>query len=289
MHFRIKPSSIILLVLLLGWWQGAAAQETLSFDTLIPREDYHLNAHFFEAYGEGPFPIAILLQGLLGPEGDVLGLGNRLSQAGIQVLTFNFSGIHSSGGQWTMANDLSDVRAVYEYVHEPDVIAHHRIDTTRVFLGGHSHGGGVALLYAADHPEVKNVFSISGNEFGEWARRLSRDSAFAHAINGVFQSYIAKGWMRIAEGADRELLDNVEKYDISGRRLSRLANRNIFLLGGLNDRTITMEEYTLPLYRGLQQEGAERVRFIVYQTDHVVSGMHGRLAEDLIDWIRASR
>lgn len=226
MHLYLKLGSISLLVLLAGWLNKAPAQERLSFDTRIPRADYSLSAHFFEADGAGPFPIAILLHGLLGEEGDVLGLGKRLSAAGIHALVFNFSGIHSSGGQWTMANDQLDVRAAYDYVHRPEIVARYRIDTSLVFLGGHSHGGGVAMLYAADHLEVKHVFSISGNEFGTWAERLNLDPSFAQAMDAVFLDYFTKGWIRIAEGADRELPDNVAKYDIRGR-LARLADRNI--------------------------------------------------------------
>lgn len=151
----LKSGSLSLLVIFVGWWNGAMAREAPSFDTLIPREDHHLSAHFFEAKGEGPFPIAVLLQGLLGEEGEVLGLGKKLSEAGIHALAFNFSGVHSSGGERTMVNDQLDVGAAYDYVHRPEIVARYHIDTSLVFLGGRSHGGGVAMPYAADNPEVE--------------------------------------------------------------------------------------------------------------------------------------
>lgn len=286
MSQRIMLTLNGLLILLVGLSQGAAVQATDSFEILIPRGDYSLRGHLFEAAGEGPFPLAIVLQGMPGGESDVLGLGQRLSEAGIHALTFNYSGTYSSGGNWTMANDAADVRAVHDFAGQPEFVARYSINKARVVLGGYSHGGGVALLFAADNPEVRNVFSIGGNEFGEWARRTSRDSAFAQVIDEVFVDYVDQGWIRPADGADRELLDHVEKYDVR-RRSPLLAKAQLLLVGGLDDQTTAIEDHLLPLYRSLQREGAQRVRFVVHQTDHSFSTVYDQIATDLIDWIRS--
>ena len=169
-----------------------------------------------------------------------------------------------------------------------DVVKRYSIDPDRFYLGGYSHGGGVALLYAANHPEVHRVFSIAGNDFGEWARRTSRDAAFAEAIAGAFAHYSAQGWVRRAAGADRELLNNVENYDVRARA-AVLADLELFLAAGQNDRTTALEDHMLPLYRELQSEGAARARLVVYQADHSFDDACDRIARDLIDWIRSSQ
>jgi dienelactone hydrolase len=166
-------------------------------------------------------------------------------------------------------------------------VKRHGIDPDRIILGGYSHGGGVALLYAADHPEVHRVFSIAGNDFGEWARRTSRDSVFSAAIAGAFAHYAAQGWVRPAAGADRELPDNLQKYDVRARA-ALLADRELFLAAGLNDRTTALEDHMLPLYRELQRTGATQVRFGVYQADHSFGDERDQIASDLVDWIQSN-
>lgn len=278
--------SFVLLFIILP--QAASSQETDSFDILIPRNDYHLRGHIYEASGEGPFPIVILLQGIPGGERDVLSLGQKLSEAGIHAFTFNYSGTHNSGGKWTLANDMSDVRAAYNYIHQPEFVKRHLINKSRVFLGGYSHGGGAALLFAAGHPEIDHVISIGGNDFGEWARRTKQDTLFAKAVDGIFANYIEQGWIRPAEGADSELLNHADKYDVR-KHAPDLIDRNILLIGGLDDQTTAIEDHMLPLYRALQQNGAKQIQALVYQADHSFSNGKDKLARDIIDWIQKNK
>jgi len=52
-----------------------------------------LNADFYKASGLEKKPTLILLHGMPGGEGDLFGLGKKLSPLGINVLVFNFSGV----------------------------------------------------------------------------------------------------------------------------------------------------------------------------------------------------
>ncbi len=284
-HLLNKVVRVSLILLLpLGFSRDAIAQQPISSKILIPRGTYYLHGHFFEADSERPAPIVILLPGIPGGVGDVLSLGRRLSEEGIHTLTFNYSGTHHSGGEWTMANDKTDVRAANDYIHQHEIITRYGIDTTRVYLGGYSHGGGVALLYAADHSEVRRVFSIGGNDFGEWARKTTRDAAFRKVIDELFVAYAAQGLIRPANGADRELLDHVDKYDVRVRA-PLLADRQILLVAGLDDQTTVMEDHMLPFYRALQREGTQDMRFISYKADHSFGNVHDQIANQLVDWM----
>lgn len=276
--------TISIVIVALGFSSVVVAQELGLSEVVIPRGEYALRGQFFEAKGTARAPVVLLLPGIPGTPGDVLGLGQNLAEVGIHVLTFNYSGTHGSGGEWTLANDQDDVQSAFHYLRSGDVVKRYNIDSDRLYLGGYSHGGGVALLFAADHPEVRQVFSIAGNDFGEWARRTSRDSVFAEAIAGAFAHYSAQGWVRPAAGADRELPDNVDKYDVRARA-PLIADRELFLAAGLNDRTTALEDHMLPLYRELQSEGATQVRFVVYQADHSFADARDQIARDLIDWV----
>lgn len=275
---------LLLFMLLAG--PVAIAQEG-PVKVSIPRDTYALNGLFFESNAEVEAPIIVLLHGIPGGESDVLGLGEALATAAIHALVFNYSGTHGSGGEWTMANDRGDVQAALQYLRQPEVTDRFRIDTTRIYLGGYSHGGGVALLYAGDHPEITHVFAIGGNDFGEWARKTAADTGFANAVDGLFADWASSGWLRPAEGADRELPDNADQYDVRMRAES-LAGKDLLLIGGLDDQTTPVEDHMVPLYRSLQRHGAERVRVVIYQDNHAFGDSKEEIARELIAWIRSA-
>lgn len=272
------------LIVTLGLFSTALAQERAPSEVTIPRGNYELKEQFFKAQSAEPAPAVLLLQGIPGAPGDVLGLGQSLTEFGIQVLTINYSGTHGSGGEWTLRNDQGDVQAALDYLHSVDVMKRFAIEPERFYLGGYSHGGGIALLYAAGHLEIRHAFSIAGNDFGEWARQTSRDSAFAESITAAFEHYEAQGWVRPAAGADRELLENLEIYDVRAKA-ALLAGRALSLAAGVDDKTTPLEDHALPLYRELQRKGAKQVRFAVYQVDHSFRGARGQVAKELADWI----
>ncbi len=287
MRIRTQLTWLIFAIALLSIVQGATAQEPESTSVIVPRDTHDLRGRLFLADRPSEAPIAIVLHGIPGNENDVLGLGQRLSAAGIHVLVPNYSGTHGSGGEWNMSNDEGDVRAILDYVNTSEIAARFNIDRDRVFLGGYSHGGGVALLYSAKHPHVNDVFSIGGNDFGEWAKKLASDTDFARAIDDLFIGYADAGWVRPGEGADRELPDNVERYDVRGKA-SDLANRNLLLIGGFDDRTTEMEDHLMPLYRALNQQGANSVRIAAFQDNHAFQQSKDQIAIELIDWIHGA-
>jgi len=288
MRVLIRPSWLIVCLATLSIVHSASAQLSRTTDVIIPRDTYDLRGSLFAADGQGLAPIAIILHGIPGSEGDILGLGRELSDAGIHVLILNYSGTHRSGGDWIMSNDERDVRAAFDYVRSSQIAARFKIDTNRVFLGGYSHGGGVALLYSAKHEDVTRVFSIGGNDFGEWAKRTTSDTVFAQAIDDLFETYADAGWVRPGDGADRELLDHVEKYDVRGH-VSYLASKHLLLIGGFDDRTTAMEDHLIPLYRALQQKGAKDVRITAFQDNHSFQDSKEQIAIELIEWIRSAK
>ena len=65
---------------------------------------------------EASAPGVILLHGWQGGEGDVLGLGEALSQAGWNVLAFNYRGVYKSDGTYSLANSIEDVGTAAEFM-----------------------------------------------------------------------------------------------------------------------------------------------------------------------------
>ncbi len=266
----------------------ANGQTDNAIDVTFNSHGFLLKGKFYVARGEGPFPTLILLQGFPGNEQDVLGVGQKNSEAGINALTFNYSGTYRSEGEFGLENTLRDIDAAYQYVHHREIFTRFKVDTTKIYLGGYSYGGGMALTYMANHPEMRGVISIAGTDHGELAREYSRNASFAKAIDSIFEELKApKGPVRFeGKEAFKELLDSADTYDLR-RSAPSLANRDILLIGGLDDGDVTIENHLLPLYRAIRKEGAQSLQFIVYQTDHSFKNVRDQLAEQIIDWIRS--
>lgn len=144
-------------------------------DITIDREGMLLKGKFHAAQGTGPFPTVILLGGFPSSRTDVLGLGALLSEEGFNVLTFNYGGTFESQGRWSFENTQKDIHAAFGFLSQSENITRFKIDPKRIYLGSWCFGGGMAIAYATRHPEIKSVFSIAGNDHGEFFRQYSRN------------------------------------------------------------------------------------------------------------------
>ena len=160
----MKLIFIKIFVIFTAIFTVAQSQVSSPVEISINRNGIHLKGKFYNPGVSGTFPTVILLQGFPGNETDVLGIGKILSEVGYNTLTFNYSGTYHSEGEFNFDNSQKDVEAAFNFINQPENITKFKIDTTRIILGGYSFGGGMALTYAANHPEIKEVFSIAGND-----------------------------------------------------------------------------------------------------------------------------
>jgi len=282
-----KSTLFLLLIFLLA--QGnAAPQIDISFD----RQGILLKGKFYAAQGKSPFVTVLLLPGLPGNEVDVLGLGQRLSEAGINTFMFNYAGTHKSEGQYSFENTQQDIRAAYEFLHQLKNVIKFKIDTTNICLGGYSYGGGMALTYAANHPEITAVFSIAGGDHGEILREYLRNPEFAGMLDNMFERLKAPtGPVRFAEGATpKEVtekgLANLDPTLDLRKSAPLLAQKDILLIGGWDDNSGSIENNVLPVYRALKKANAQDVKIVAFQDNHAFRGVRTELANVIIEWIQ---
>jgi pimeloyl-ACP methyl ester carboxylesterase len=251
-------------------------------------EGYKIQGKFYLATGEPTFPTVLLLTGLPGNEDDVIELGQRMSQCGINVLTFNYRGTHRSEGAYSLRGTLEDIRAAIEYLRQERVTSEFRIDTGKLVLGGYSYGGGMALAYAAGHPEIQRVFSIVGNDHGEFVREYKRNPAFAEMIDLMFEELKSPaGPVRFAgEAPIDELARDPAPYDLR-LNATALADRDILLIGAWDDPNVTIEHYVLPLYRALVDANA-KVQIAAFQDNHAFESSREELAATVVRWVKSS-
>jgi len=280
-----RPFFFVFLILVCRPESRAQTPVDISF----PSQGHSVKGRFFPGTSSTNRITVILLPGFPGNEKDVLGLGTALSGSGFNVLVFNYSGSHRSEGVFGFESVLSDIKSAFNYLHAPDQLARFGIDSTKLVLGGYSFGGGMALTYAASHPEVQRVFSIAGTDHGEFAREYRRNQAMASQLDSMFEQLKRpNGPINFdGKGALKRLADDPSPYDL---RLAapKLADRDILLVGGWDDLNVSIENLLLPVYRVLKKANAVKVKFIALQSDHSFRNVRNELATNLIQWIQSA-
>jgi len=286
----MKKVTIILLLLLSS--NFLFSQSRTAEKIKINRENLTLNGIIFPVNGDGSFPSVLLLSGFPGGESDVLGIGEKLQKSGIVTLTFNYSGTYGSEGDYSMEYTLKDINAAYNFLTESKNVEKYKIDTSNIHLGGYSYGGGMSLTYAANHPEIKKVFSIAGTDHGEFFREYFRNERFAQMIDNMFENLKSpNGPVRFEEGKMPKDLtpDDVTQIDSTidlGKCAPLISDRNILLFAGIDDPMVTMENHMLPLYRTLINKNVDNLKFVVFQDDHSFKKSRDEISEKIIDWIK---
>lgn len=280
-----KASALVLLIRFI-LALPATAQEIGSVPVEIISDGATMQGQFFTADCEGACPTLLLVPGWPGNPRDVLGLGARLSEGGLNVVIFNPRGLHQSEGTMTFSKTLDDIGAAFEWLHDDEIVERFGVDTFSIAIGGHSFGGGMSMAYAARDPRVHAVVSLAGTDHAEFVREYQRSASFAEMIDKTLRSTQAPaGPARFdPEASLRELAENQSTFGLR-ENAARLADRSILLVGGWEDVNTTIEQYMLPLYRALKEAGAEDVTFLVYHDNHGFGQVRERVANDLRGWM----
>lgn len=249
-----------------------------------------VQGRFFPATCAEPLTTLLLVPGFPGNPDDVLGLGRLLAGQGVNVLMFNPRGLHGSEGAFSHANTIEDIGAALRWLERPESQKRFQVDATTLTLGGYSHGGGMALAYAASDPSVNGVISIAGTDHGEFIREFQRNEQFAEMIRKqLLDTRVPNGPARFddLEAGLQELADHQDVYGLR-ENAANLADRSILLIGGWEDVQITVDQFLLPLYRALKEADAADVTFLVYHDDHDFGTVRVQVASDIRDWLVCS-
>lgn len=282
---KIIPLSFILFTLC---YFSLAAQDAEYQRIEIPRSDYILQGYFFKSTISTSAPTVLFMQGLPGGEGDELNLGKYFSVNGINLLSFNYSGIFSSGGKQSLSNALDDIQSALDFLKRKENAIKYNIDTSKIILGGYSFGGGMALTFLEHHNYIYRVFSIAGNDHGKFAEEVLTDTAYLNMMVDYFNKYLKEpnGPVKfVYENPIEELLENSDKY-YNKLLAKNLSENDVLLIGALDDGNVTIENHLLPLYRELKKNNNQKVSFIIYQTNHSFQNVITEMNEDIVNWIK---
>jgi len=277
----------LIIVLVIGIFSSSVFSQIAPVKIELYSNGYKLNANFYQASGDEKCPTFILLPGMPGGEGDILGLGKKLSSSGINVLIFNFQGTHSSEGTSSFDNSMVNIGDAQMFLKKKENIERFNIDTSNIVVGGWSYGGAMALTAAIYNTDVKRIISIAGADESVFARRFKSDPEYYKMFYQMMEELIYPNGP-IKSDIDSTFdnwITNLDQYD-QVIHADSLKDRNILFLGGWRDKNVVLEEHILPLYRRLQELNAEYVKIQVFDTNHGFENVREELAETIEKWIK---
>jgi len=143
----------------------------------IPSHGVLINGLIYAPPGAGPHPTLVICHGLPGNEKN-LDLAQAVRRAGWNAVTFNYRGSWGSPGVFRFAQTLEDAEAVLAYLRNPKNATELGVDTKRLAIAGHSMGGWVTALTAAQDHGLRGAVLISAADMGRIGV-MPRDKAIA--------------------------------------------------------------------------------------------------------------
>ena len=245
-----------------------------------------LNFLMYLAQGQGPHPTVVLLHGYPGNEKN-LDLAQALRRAGINVLFFNYRGSWGSQGNYSVSNSLQDVHSALAFLRTDEAITELRVDAERIAVIGHSFGGFMALIVAADDEAIECVVSIAGYNLGAAGKEARASTEFAAAFAVGLDG--GTGPLRGTSGRVlvEEVMAHAEAWDLLAH-VPSLAQRHLLLVAGSRDQVATLADNHSPLVSTLRESGARHLSEVVLDADHSFAGQRIALARAVIAWFSES-
>ncbi|HZZ66911.1 MAG TPA: alpha/beta hydrolase [Phenylobacterium sp.] len=243
----------------------------------IPSGGVEINGVAYLAGGAGVHPTVVLLHGLPGNEKN-LDLAQAIRRAGWNVVTFNFRGSWGSPGAFSFEGNLADAKAVLAFVRDPAHAGPLQIDTHRLVLAGHSMGGWVTALTAAQDDGLAGAVLIC-------AADMAGRGATAAAKPMVVKS-MAENMESLAGTSPEKMADEViaisPRLSFNAQVAKGLATKPVLVLTSDDGLAPNAEK----LVKAIEADGSHAVTLHHEATDHSWSGKRIALEAAVISWLQ---
>jgi pimeloyl-ACP methyl ester carboxylesterase len=249
----------------------------------IPSGEDVIIGRMYIAEGEGPHATVVLLHGFPGVMMN-LDTASDLQQQGWNVLVINYRGAWGSQGTFSFTHSLEDVRAALHYIKQNEVAKENRIDGERIALVGHSFGGFLALKVATLEPSIRAVASLSGANFGLFAKMVEQDPSFEAQMKEVLRegTYFLNG--ASAESIMEEVRSHQNEWN-TFLFAPILTDRKLLLTAAIFDEEIPKPYFHDPLVNILENAGAKQLHCKVFETNHNYINKRKEIALTLNEWL----
>jgi pimeloyl-ACP methyl ester carboxylesterase len=242
----------------------------------VPTGGVEINGVVYVASGAGPHPTFVFFHGLPGNEKN-LDLMQAVRRAGWNAVAINYRGSWGSPGKFSFAQNLEDAKAVLAYVRTPINAAKLNIDRSRIAIGGHSMGGWVAALTAAQDPAVLGTVTISAGDMGRIG--LAAHKQFAAVVASMNDNRETLAGVS-GESMAEELRANADIWTFASAA-PRLLHTPLYVLYSAD----FVEADSVQLIKAITDQGGDALRFRRVPTDHSWSDKRITLAGLIVDWL----
>ncbi len=282
MRLSALAAVALLAALLFGsaWAQPVPASWSAGTPVKIPTGGVKIDGMFFRATGATARPVLIYLHGLPGFTGD-LDLPLPVSQAGWNVLTLHYRGSWGSPSDYSYAHQVEDAIAAMAFVRDPENARTYSIDSRRIALAGHSTGGLLAMIAAANTPHLAGLVLISASDDAAESVNQYKDGSARAALNQRATPCAAPLSGCTNQGLDLEVLNHASSWTFAA--LAPHLTKLPILMVTCNDPYAPEND---ALENALVSQGAAAPVRVRLNTGHAYADQRPALASAVTDWLQ---
>ncbi|MCF8241691.1 MAG: alpha/beta fold hydrolase [Melioribacteraceae bacterium] len=241
---------------------------------------------FLIANGKGPHPTVIMLHGFPGNETN-FDISHAIRRFGFNVLIFHYRGSWGSKGKFSWLNCFDDVKSSVRFLESEWAINELRVDPERIILMGHSMGGFLSLIKAADFDKIKHIAAFAPFNLGYFGKLIMHNE-YAFALTNENISYNCELLNASPDDLISEMIEHSETLNLFNY-IEKLLNKNILLIGADNDFIAPAELHFNPFTEALENAGCKNLTKITFDSGHSFSNKRIELTYKIIDWLKANK
>ncbi|MFC2028809.1 alpha/beta hydrolase [Chloroflexota bacterium] len=228
---------------------------------------FRLLGTLFLASGDEPKPTVIILHGVPGIEKNY-DLAHNLRSYGWNSLIFHYRGCWGSEGCYTFKTIPKDVNAAIDTLFAG---SYSQIDTSRLFLIGHSLGGWAAINVASNDLRVQGVIAIASIADPRAFSFSEEDAAMNYTpwLNGLSPLDFITQWKELGQ------------FSLPVNNVSQINPRPVFLIPGQNDELVPVSQSVILFENALEP----RTLVIQDEANHSFVWHRQWLISQIIDWL----
>lgn len=244
-----------------------------------------MNGIVYLAAGAGYHPVVVFLHGYPGNERN-LDLAQAVRRAGYQAVYVDYRGMWGSGGTFSFGSGLEDANTVLAWVRAPEIAAKYHFDTRRIAVVGHSYGGWLALMTAAQEPRSVCVAALAAWNIGLAAQRFAQHPEERTSNGDYFRETTASGGPVRGDDLLSEMIAHARDYDYFAKAPT-FGDRAVLLVGATRDSPDEGVAVHERMGAALRKAGGTHVTVKQFDDDHPFSNHRVALAKLLTNWLNA--
>lgn len=228
---------------------------------------HRLLGTLFLACGDKPKPCMILMHGVPGIEKN-FDLAHSLRTYGWNCLIFHYRGCWGSEGRYTFKTIPDDVIAALDFLCTG---SYPQIDTSQLFLIGHSLGGWAAILVASHDLRVRGVIAIATMADPREFRFTEQEAAknYTPWMPGLTPLDFITQWQDLGQ------------FTLPVNEVSHISPRPVLLLHGRKDELVPVSQSE----RLFENAFEPRTLLIHDKANHSFVWHRQWLASQILDWL----